>query len=125
MTCDMEEFLESRFTSYLDLAGLDRDKLKHVATPFLAEDHTKSPAGAPQKDDNHTGCPWCKAAEKLGQKCLPCSGELDCSQSDIENIRNLARNIDAAIAAAAPNNGSQGGILTPLEMSMTTKTSSQ
>ena len=47
MTYDMEEFLATCVTSYLDLAGLPADKLKAVPTPFLPADHTLSPAGRP------------------------------------------------------------------------------
>ena len=65
MTYDMEDFLKSCVKNYLELAGLTADKLKHVATPFLPEDHRESQAGAPQPGDNPTTCPWCKHTFQL------------------------------------------------------------
>ena len=60
MTYDVENFLESCVSSYLELAGLSKDKLRSVPTPFLPEDHRESPAGAPSKGDAQMSCPWCK-----------------------------------------------------------------
>ena len=56
---NMEAFLTSCVDRYLELAGSGY-KLRHAATPFLADDPANSPAAAPQPGSNGVACPWCK-----------------------------------------------------------------
>ena len=55
----MERFLRSAVDKYLALAG-PGFKLRHVDTPFLTEDQSKSPQGAPCAEGQCIECPWCK-----------------------------------------------------------------
>ncbi len=57
MTYDMEEFLESCITRYIELAG-PGTVVRPCPTPFLAEDQRESPAGAPGVGPLQE-CPWC------------------------------------------------------------------
>ena len=51
MTYDMEEFLDTCVQKYVELAG-PGTTVKHCTTPFLQEDHRRSPAGTPAR---HSG----------------------------------------------------------------------
>ena len=57
MTYDMEEFLDTCVQKYVELAG-PGTTVKNCATPFLQEDHRRSPAGTPG-DGPCVECPWC------------------------------------------------------------------
>ena len=57
MTYDMEDFLKSCITPYLDAVGPDV-KLHNYSTPCLPEDHQESPSGAPGVGPVRE-CPWC------------------------------------------------------------------
>ena len=54
----MEDYLKQTVALYLDLAG-PGVKLRHVDTPFVHEDQTRSPQGAPASDGPVVECPWC------------------------------------------------------------------
>jgi hypothetical protein len=58
MTYNMEEFLDSCVSRYIELAG-PGTVVKPCPTPFIQDDHRESPAGAPGEGPV-TECPWCK-----------------------------------------------------------------
>ena len=119
MTYDMENFLESCVSSYLELVGLTADKLRSVPTPFIPEDHRESPAGAPQGGDNQTSCPWCK--HTFSASCSSCAdraalaGELDKLASlggaklSPELLKIIQRVKDNVACPAARSTECQGG----------------
>ena len=91
MTYNMEPFMRSCVDKYLILA---RDagfaaNLKIVPTPFIAEDHSGSPQGAPNGDGPTLFCPNCRHAFCQSQ-----------SVSDAEYKRTLASLQVAASAAS-------------------------
>ena len=64
MTYNMESFLRSSMDVYLSLArsrGFAAN-LRDVPTPFIGEDHSGSPQGAPCGDDPTLYCPHCRHA---------------------------------------------------------------
>ena len=56
-TYDMEDFLKSCIDKYKEAVG-PKVSLRSYSTPFLAEDHRDSPAGAPGSSPVRE-CPWC------------------------------------------------------------------
>ena len=54
---NMEKFLHSCVTRYLELAHID--KVPNFPTPFLPEDHKESPAASPLTTGKVVECPWC------------------------------------------------------------------
>ena len=67
MTYNMESFLRSTVDLYLSLSrqrGFCAN-LRDVATPFIAEDHSASPQGAPCGSGQAVYCPACRHAFPL------------------------------------------------------------
>ena len=65
MSYDMEDYLGSCVTRYLELAGKDT-KLRHVNTPFLPEETRDGPAGRPASANGvEIKCPHCHTAQAV------------------------------------------------------------
>ena len=62
MVYDMGDFLQQCVDKYCTLAKTvgPAPKLRRVATPFLADDSSLSPQGAPAATGPIVECPWCK-----------------------------------------------------------------
>ena len=62
MVYDMGDFLQQCVDKYCTLAKTvgPAPKLRRVATPFLADDSSLSPQGAPAAKGPIVECPWCK-----------------------------------------------------------------
>ena len=71
MAYDVEDFLGSCVTRYLELAGKDT-KLKPVNAPFLPEETKDGPAGRPSSADGvEIMCPHCSTVQAVSEG--PCS----------------------------------------------------
>ena len=60
-TFEMEDYLKSCVSKYLNLAGPGVN-MKTVATPLLADDQRNSPARGPSHEGETAVCTWCKHA---------------------------------------------------------------